>query len=349
MKKTQIICSIGPASCKVDVLEKMIDAGMNVARFNMSHGTHESHTKMINSVKEASSKKKTPVAILIDTKGPEIRIKTFKNGKVLLENNSTFVLTTKDVVGDENVVSVTYKNLPKVLKKGSKILLDDGKIEFCVEKTNRYDVICKVVHGGILSDKKSINIPGIKTDMPYLSEQDKLDLKFTKEINADIIAISFVNCAKDVLQVREFFDNINYSKIKIISKIESEQGVKNFDKILKVSDGIMVARGDLGVEIDFAKIPGLQKDFIRKCNECEKFVITATQMLESMTNSARPTRAEISDVANAVFDGSNAVMLSGESASGIDPVNTVQTMTRIILEAEKYQKKIKVANKLCKT
>lgn len=336
MNKTKIVCSIGPASSDVKVLEKMIDAGMNVARFNMSHGTHESHRELVEAVKTARKNKNAPVAIMIDTKGPEIRVKQFENGNVFLKENDKFTLTTKEISGNQEMVSVTYSNLPKILQKDTKILLNDGNIELKVNKTNAHDIICTVVHGGELSNNKSINIPGIKTDMPYLSEQDKKDLIFAKEMDADYIAISFVNCSNDVQQVRKFLKQINFKDVKIISKIESEEGVKNYDKILKISDGIMVARGDLGVEIDFVKIPILQKQFINKCNFQGKIVITATQMLESMITNSRPTRAEISDVANAILDGTTAIMLSGETASGQHPVESIETMKRIAIETENY-------------
>lgn len=335
MNKTKIVCSIGPASDKICILEQMIDAGMNVARFNMSHGTHQSHKQLIDATKTARKNKGLPVSIMIDTRGPEIRIKQFKTGKINLKATDKFVLTTKEVVGDKTQVSVTYENLPKILTKNAKILLNDGNIELKVEKTTKTDVICSVVHGGELSNNKSINLPGIKTDMPYLSEQDKNDLIFAKEMDADYIAISFVNTPQDVKDVKAFLKEIKFDA-KIISKIESDEGVKNFDKILKVSDGIMVARGDLGVEVDFVKIPVLQKEFIRKANHEGKISITATQMLESMITNSRPTRAEISDVANAIFDGTTAIMLSGETASGAHPVETVETMRRIALEAENY-------------
>lgn len=336
MNKTKIVCSIGPASCEVATIEKMIDAGMDVARFNMSHGTHESHKKLIDAVKTARKNRNAAIGIMIDTKGPEIRIKQFENGKINLADGAKFTLTSKEVVGDETKVSITYKSLPKVVKQGTKVLLNDGNIELRVEKTTASDIICTVVHGGELSNNKSINLPGVKTEMPYLSEQDKSDLLFAKEMNADFVAISFVNYAENVLDIRNYLKTINFTNVKIISKIESEEGVKNFDKILKYSDGIMVARGDLGVEIDFVKIPFLQKEFIAKCNNCGKLTITATQMLESMIFNARPTRAEISDVANAVFDGSTNVMLSGETASGLFPVEAVKTMSMISLEAENY-------------
>lgn len=339
MNKTKIVCSIGPTSTKVETLEKMIDAGMNVARFNMSHGTHESHKSLIETVKKARQNKGSAVAILIDTKGPEIRIKQFEKGKIFLKNGEKFTLTTEDVVGNEQCVSVTYAKLPKILSKGAKILLSDGNIELRVKKSRGKNVECTVVNGGELSNNKSINLPGIKTEMTYLSQQDKSDLLFAKEMEADYIAISFVGCAQDVLDVKEYLQKIAFEDVKIISKIESDEGVKNFDQILRVSDGIMVARGDLGVEIDFERIPILQKEFIKKCNEVGKISITATQMLESMIENPRPTRAEISDVANAIFDGTTAIMLSGETASGAHPVESVQTMKRIALETEKYAEK----------
>jgi len=336
MNKTKIVCSIGPASCSVEVLENMIRAGMDVARFNMSHGTHDSHKQMIEAVKTARKNLNAAVAIMIDTKGPEIRIKQFENGKIFLNVGDKFILTTKDIVGTEKMVAVTYKNLPQILSKGNKILLNDGNIELAVEKTQTTQVLCKVVRGGELSNNKSINLPGVKTDMPYLSEQDKSDMLFAKEMEADYLAISFVNSPEDVDNTRKYLNSINFKNVKIISKIESEDGVKNYDKILKHSDGIMVARGDLGVEIDFVKIPILQKQFISKANHEGKFVITATQMLESMIKNSYPTRAEISDVANSIFDGTTATMLSGETASGNHPAESVETMKRIALEAENY-------------
>lgn len=337
MNKTKIVCSIGPTSSEVSVLEKMIDSGMNVARFNMSHGTHESHKKMIEAVKTARSNKNASVGIMIDTKGPEIRIKQFEKGKIMLKCGDVFTLTTDNVLGNSQKVSVTYDKLPKILNVGTKILLNDGNIQLCVEKIHKTDVVCSVVCGGELSNNKSINLPGVKTQMSYLSETDKADILFAKEMDADFLAISFVNEKKDVCDVKKFLKQISFNP-QIISKIESEEGVKNIDEILKVSDGIMIARGDLGVEIDFVKIPILQKEFIKKCNEAGKISITATQMLESMISSPRPTRAEISDVANAVFDCTTAIMLSGETASGKYPVETVQTMKRIALETETYRK-----------
>lgn len=336
MNKTKIICSIGPASSDTQTLEKMINAGMDVARFNMSHGTHESHKKLIENVKNARKMAHSAVAIMIDTKGPEIRIRQFEKGKITLSNGDKFTLTTKEVLGNQECVSVSYKKFPKILKKGAKILLNDGNIELKAVKTTSTDVICEVVHGGPLSNNKSINLPGIKTEMPYLSEADKQDLLFAKEMDADYLAISFVSTDEDVKDVRKYLKEIDFKDVKIISKIENQEGVDNIAKILKVSDGIMVARGDLGVEVDFEKIPILQKEFIRKCNDAGKISITATQMLESMIANPRPTRAEISDVANSIFDGTTAIMLSGETASGIDPENVVKTMQRISNETEIY-------------
>lgn len=338
MNKTKIVCSIGPSSANLKTLESMIDCGMSVARFNMSHGTHESHKKMIDLVKQARNNKNKSVSIMIDTKGPEIRVKQFEKERVMLKSGDVFTLTTENVLGNENRVSVTYEKLPKILYKNAKILLNDGNIELKVEKIKGKDVLCEVVHGGELSNNKSINLPKIKTEMPYLSEQDKSDLLFAKEMKANFLAISFVGSSEDVLAVKNYLKEIDYKDVKIISKIESQEGVDNFDSILNVSDGIMVARGDLGVEIEFEKIPILQKRFISQCNKHGKIVITATQMLESMINSARPTRAEISDVANAVFDGTTAIMLSGETASGKFPVESVATMKKIALEAENYAK-----------
>lgn len=340
MKKTQIICSIGPASNDVEILKKMIDNGMNIARFNMSHGTYESHTELITNVKTASKAKKKKVAIMIDTKGPEIRIKKFENGQIFLNDGDVFVLTTNDVVGNQNMVSVSYKNLPKVVKKGTKILADDGKIELRVEKTNKTDILCTVVDGGPLKDRKSLNLPDTDTKMEFLSEQDKSDLLFAKAMCADYISLSFVNTPEDVKTTRKYLDSIGLENAKIIAKIESAAGVKNFDKILKVTDGIMVARGDLAVEIDYVKIPYLQKEFIKKCNQANKPVVVATQMLASMTEEPRPTRAEISDVANAVYDGTDMIMLSEETTSGHFPAESVHAMRRIADEAEKNKKRL---------
>ena len=335
MSKTKIVCSIGPSCASEEMIEKLALNGMNVARFNMSHGTHESHKVMIENVKKVREKLHLSIGIMIDTKGPEIRVKNFENGKIFLQVGDEFTLTTKEVVGNEKMVSVTYKKLPQILKEGSKILLNDGSIELEVKKLTKENVICVAKTSGELSNHKSINLPGIKTDMPYLSEQDKSDILFAKEMGADFLSISFVSYKEDVLAVKKYLKDIHFLNVGIISKIESEDGVKNFDKILAYSDGIMVARGDLGVEIDFVKLPSLQKKFIKKCNEEGKISITATQMLESMIYNKRPTRAEISDVANAIYDGTTCVMLSGETASGKYPVESVSTMKKIAEVVEK--------------
>ena len=336
MNKTKIVCSIGPGCDNMKTLEQMALNGMNVARFNMSHGTHESHKAMIDKVKTVREKLGVSIGIMIDTKGPEIRVRDFENGSITLNNGDEFTLTTREILGTQKEVSVTYKNLPKILKKGIKILLNDGAIELKVKNLTKTDCLCEVVTGGVLSNHKSINIPGIKTDMPYLSEQDKSDLEFAKEVDADFISLSFVNDESDVKDVRNFLKEIKFTSPLLISKIESVDGVKNFDKILNLSDGVMVARGDLGVEIEFMKLPILQKEFIKKCNNQGKVSITATQMLESMISNKRPTRAEVSDVANAVFDGTTAIMLSGETASGKYPVESVTTMRKIAEEVEKH-------------
>lgn len=334
MNKTKIVCSIGPSCYSEEVVEKLARNGMNVARFNMSHGTHESHKAMIDVVKKVREKLNMSIGIMIDTRGPEIRIKDFKDGEIFLNVGDEFTLTTRDVIGDKNIVGVTYKNLPKILKIGSKILLNDGVVELSVKKITGTDIHCEVKTSGVLSNHKSLNLPGIKTDMAYLSEQDKKDIAFAKEMNADFLSISFVSYPDDVKDVKEYLKEIKFTSVKIISKIESVDGVKNFDKILNCSDGIMVARGDLGVEVDFVKLPILQKEFIKKCNEQGKISITATQMLESMIFNKRPTRAEISDVANAIYDGTTAIMLSGETASGKYPVESVATMRKIAEEVE---------------
>lgn len=336
MNKTKIICSIGPACNNVETLEKMAKNGMNVARFNMSHGTHASHKEMMEKVKAVREKLSLPIGIMLDTKGPEIRIKNFKNESVILKTGDTFTLTTNDVVGDENIVAVTYKNLPKILEKGNHILLNDGTVELLAQKIFKTDCVCKVLTGGVLSNHKSINIPGVKTDMPYLSDADKSDLLFAKEMDADFLSLSFVSGEEDVRAVKEYLKSINFTTPLLIAKIESVDGVKNFDKILNACDGIMVARGDLGVEVEFIKLPILQKQFIEKCGALGKISITATQMLESMIHNKRPTRAEVSDVANAIFDGSTAIMLSGETASGDHPVESVSTMQQIAEEVEKH-------------
>ena len=335
MRKTKIVCTIGPACAEEAVMEEMLKNGMNVARFNFSHGTHEYHAKMMEKFRRVRDKLRLPAAVMLDTKGPEIRLREFENGKVALKKGSAFTLTTEEVVGNEQIVSISFKDLPRQLYAGVRLLLDDGKVALTVTETTETEVRCKVEIGGVLSNRKSINIPNFHIDMPYLSQQDEADLIFGIEHDVDFVAASFVRCKEDVIALRKFLDYHGGHQIKVISKIENIEGVHNFDDILKYSDGIMVARGDMGVEVEFERLPGIQKRFIRRCYQSGKMVITATQMLESMIHSSTPTRAEITDVANAVFDGTSAVMLSGETAAGDHPALVVKTMARIAEQAEK--------------
>ncbi len=334
MLKTKIVCTLGPSSNSVQMIEKMIKAGMNVARLNFSHGTHEDHAEVISRIKEVRENLGVPCAILLDTKGPEIRLGTFKGGEAELVNDTTFTLTSREIEGDSAGASITYAKLPSQVKKGTKILLNDGAIELSVESTTETDVICNVVSGGIIKNGKGVNVPNVHLDMRHLSEKDKSDLIFGIENDVDFIAASFVRNKDDIIGMRKFVDYNGGHDIKIISKIENTEGIDNFDEILKYSDGIMVARGDMGVEVDFERLPGIQKRFIKKCYQAGKMVITATQMLESMIEHPTPTRAEISDVANAVFDGTSAVMLSGETAVGKYPLRAVRAMAKIAEQAE---------------
>ncbi len=337
MKKSKIVCTIGPASCEASTIKEMILAGMNVARLNLSHGNHGTHTDYINVIKVMREKLNEPVAILIDLKGPEIRIKTFENGSVILEDGQTFTLTTGDIIGNENIVSVTYKDLPNIVNAGDRILLNDGFLELEVIGVNQYDVITKVIDGGVLANNKSINLPNIVVDMPFLSRTDKEDIKFAIEQDVEYIALSYVRTAEDVLAVKKFIrENGGKDKgIKLISKIENQMGVDNIDAIIAESDGVMVARGDLGVEVDFKLIPIYQKAIVDRCLKAGKIVIIATQMLESMIENPRPTRAELTDMANAVLDGASALMLSGETASGKHVVRCIETMREVIETCEK--------------
>lgn len=335
MKKTKIVCTIGPSTTNLDTLVAMINEGMNVARLNFSHGEYAEHEERINLIKAAREKTNVPIAIMLDTKGPEIRTGTLKDGqKVDLKKNQTFILTTEDIVGDNSIVSISYKGLPEDLKKGDTVLIDDGLIELKVEKIEGNNIICTVENEGLLGEKKSINIPNVSTNLPGLTEKDKNDLIFGIEQGVDFVAASFVRRADDVIAIRRVLDSHGGAGIQIISKIESQEGVYNIKKILEVSDGIMVARGDLGVEVPAQDVPIIQKKIIQKCNRAAKPVITATQMLDSMIRNPRPTRAEVADVANAVFDGTDAVMLSGETAMGEYPVETVATMAEIVSVAE---------------
>ncbi len=337
MRKTKIVCTMGPAVSDISVLKDLVKNGMNVARLNFSHGEYAEHKQRIDDIKKVRDELKSSVAILLDTKGPEIRIKEFANGSVNLTEGQKFTLTCEDVVGNENIVSVTYKNLYNDITIGSRILLDDGLIELKVESIDNKDIVCEVINGGILSNKKSINIPGASINLPYLSEKDVNDIVFGIENDVDFIAASFVRTAYDVLEVRKVLEQNGGDDIHIIAKIENSEGVNNIDAIINVSDGIMVARGDMGVEIPFEELPSIQKLLIEKCYKAGKKVITATQMLDSMIRNPRPTRAETTDVANAIYDGTSAIMLSGETAIGKYPIESVITMSKI---AEKTEKSI---------
>lgn len=333
MRKTKIICTIGPASESEEVLKGLIQAGMNVARFNFSHGTHEEQKVKLSRVIRASEEMKMPVATLLDTKGPEIRLRDFEGGKVMLEKGQSFTLTTEEMLGTSEKATITYKNLKNDIKTGMSILIDDGKIAMLVEKITETDIVCRVVNGGPVSNHKGINVPGAILSMPYISEADREDLIFGAEMGYDFVAASFARCREDIMQVRALLDEHN-SKAKIIAKIENMQGIQNLDEILEASDGIMVARGDMGVEIPLENVPVLQKQMIKKAVAQGKHVITATQMLESMIANPRPTRAETADVANAIYDGTTAIMLSGESAAGQYPIEAVSTMARIAERTE---------------
>lgn len=334
MRKTKIVCTIGPASKDRETLREMLQAGMNVARLNFSHGTHEEHRETIERFRSVRDEMDMAAAVLLDTRGPEIRIKNFERGSEILDDGQTFVITTEDVQGTKKIVSVNYKDFPKEVSAGNLVLINDGKIVIKVDETTDTEVRGTVVHGGTISNHKGINLPNVNLNMEYLSEQDRKDILFGIEMDVDYIAASFVRTAHDVEIIRELLDKNGGKDIKVIAKIESTQGVENFEEILQIADGIMVARGDMGVEVAYEMLPGIQKRFIRRCVQSGKIVITATQMLESMITSPIPTRAEITDVANAVFDGTTAVMLSGETAAGQYPVEAVKTMAKIAEQAE---------------
>lgn len=334
MRKTKIVCTLGPASASKRVIKELAKKGMNVARLNMSHGNHKSHHELIEIVKEVRKELNIPIAIMIDTKGPEIRVGLFENSGITLVKGDIFVLTTKPIIGNNAGVSVTKKDFNKIVSIGDIILLNDGLIKLKVQKIDEEDVFCKVLVGGELTNNKSINIPNVDLKQEYLSDIDKQDILFGINEGADIFSISFVSSKEDVLSVRRFLDKNNYHGALLCSKIESQQGVDNMDEIIDVSDVVMVARGDLGVEVPFEKIPNIQKKIIKKCIENGKNVITATEMLESMVHNIRPTRAEISDIANAVLEGSSALMLSGETSAGEYPVLSLETMAKIIEESE---------------
>ena len=310
MRKTKIVCTIGPAVDDENVMRELMLAGMNVARINFSHGNYQDQEGRINTVKRLREELNLPVALLLDTKGPEIRIGTFRENKINLEKDNYFTLFNEDIEGDENGVSITYKDLYKDVNIGQKILINDGTIEVQVEEIRDRDIYCRIINGGTLTNKKSINVPDLDLNLPSVTDKDVEDLRFGITADFDYIAASFVRKAEDVLTIRGILNDNGGSHIKIISKIENREGINNFDEILEASDGIMVARGDLGVEIPMEEVPILQKQFIKKSYRAGKPVITATQMLESMINEPRPTRAEVSDIANAIFDGSTAIMLS---------------------------------------
>lgn len=336
MRKTKIVCTIGPSCSDEETLTQMCLAGMNVARLNFSHGTHEDHQQKIDLIKKVREKLGLPIAILLDTKGPEYRIKTFENGKVFLNDGDVFAFTTDEIVGDAGRVSVNYKGLIADLSVGDTILLNNGLLEFRVDELTGTDAVCTVIVGGELSDRKSMSFPGKVLNQIYLSEQDKSDLLFGIRNDVDFIACSFVSCRQDLLDVKNFLNaNGGMRNAELIAKIENRSGVDNIEDICTECDGIMIGRGDLGVEIPFEELPGVQKKLITKCRLLGERVITATEMLESMIHNPRPTRAEISDVANAVYEGTSAIMLSGETAAGEHPVLTVKTMARIAEQTEK--------------
>ena len=342
MRKTKIVCTLGPAVDDYKTLAKLCKAGMNVARFNFSHGDYEEQGKRIETFKSVREDLELPIPMMLDTKGPEIRIGKFENNEIYLNEGDTFTLMYEECLGNESKVYVNYPKLHEDVNIGSKILVNDGLIELEVLEIIDKNIVCKVLNGGKLSNKKSINVPGLSLQLPLLSERDKNDIIFGVEQGFDIIAVSFVRKPEDILAIREVLKEHNAEDIKIISKIENNEGVENFDKILEVSDGIMVARGDLSVEIPMQKVPMLQKEFIKKCMDAAKPVIVATQMLESMVNNPRPTRAEVSDIANAILDGTSAIMLSGETASGKYPVECVSTMGKVAesieLEMDHWQR-----------
>lgn len=334
MGKTKIVCTLGPSTDNESVLKQMMIEGMNVARCNFSHGTYDEHKKRMDMVKKLRKEVGKPVAILLDTKGPEVRVKNFKEGKVALEAGQLFTLTAEEVEGTKEKVSVTYNRLYEDLEVGMRVLIDDGLIEMKVEKVDKNDIVCRVINGGVVSDHKGVNVPDVDLSMPYISDKDREDILFGISQDVDFVAASFVQKKEDIMQLRKLLEKNGGEDIKIISKIENAQGVANIDDIIEVSDGIMVARGDMGVEIPYEEVPVIQKKIIKKVYRAGKQVITATQMLESMIKNPRPTRAETTDIANAVYDGTSAIMLSGETAAGAYPVEAVRTMVRIAERTE---------------
>ena len=333
MRKTKIICTLGPSTDKGDVLRDLIANGMNVARFNFSHGSYEEHGGRLAKLKALREELGRPVAALLDTKGPEIRLKEFKNGVEMLEAGQTFTLTTREVEGTKEICSITYKDLPQDVQPGGTIMLDDGLIKLQIITVNDTDIVCKVLNNGKIKNKKGVNVPGVHLSMPYMSQRDRDDIIFGAQQGFDFIAASFVRTAQDVYDIRNLLNEYD-SDIRIIAKIENREGVNNIDSILAAADAVMVARGDLGVEIDFTELPGIQKNIIERSFSFGKPIVTATQMLDSMIVNPRPTRAEISDVANAIYDGTSAIMLSGETAAGAYPVDALKTMSAIAERTE---------------
>jgi pyruvate kinase len=343
MRKTKIVCTLGPSTDDESVLRQMMLSGMNIARFNFSHQTYEDHKRRLDMLKKLRKELNLPIPALLDTKGPEIRIGLFKNKSTVLKEGQQFTLTTRDVEGDNSIVSVSFKGLPEDVSVGNHILIDDGLIDLVVEQINGTDVICTVLNGGKISNNKGVNLPGVKVSLPFVSEKDRNDLLFGIKNGFDFVAASFTQTPSDIIQIKSILENNGGSNIRVIAKIENAEGVENIDEILKVADGVMVARGDMGVEIPFEEIPRIQKMLIKKGYNAGKLVITATQMLDSMTVNPRPTRAEVTDVANAIYDGTSAIMLSSETAAGKYPVEVVKTMSRI---AERTESDIDYAKKL---
>ena len=334
MRKTKIICTLGPASESEEVLRKLMLEGMDVARFNFSHGTHEEQLEKLNRVSALREELNLPVAALLDTKGPEIRLGKFENGKVELNKGDKFTLTTREVVGNKDIVSISYEGLTKDVKAGNRILLDDGLIELYINEVSDTDIFCTIENSGVISNQKGVNVPDVNLSMPFISQKDYEDICFGIEHDFDFIAASFTRTAEDILEIRKILEEKNSGHINIIAKIENMQGVQNINEIVRVADGIMVARGDMGVEIPMEEVPVLQKKIIRKVYQAGKQVITATQMLDSMMKNPRPTRAEATDVANAIYDGTSAIMLSGETAAGQYPIEALKTMVRIAVRTE---------------
>ena len=336
MRKTKIICTIGPASESPEVFRKMCLQGLNVARLNFSHGTHEEHRRKIDMIKSVREELGLPIAIMLDTKGPEYRLRTFRDGKITLNDGDAFTFTTREVEGDQSIVSVSYKGLAEDLSVGDRVLVNNGLVIFEVTGIEGTEIRCRVVTGGVLSDRKSMSFPGKVMRQTYLSEQDKADLLFGIENDVDYVAASFVSCRQDLLDLKGFLHTHGGDNIDVIAKIENQSGVDNIDEICSCCEGVMVARGDLGVEVPFTELPAIQKYLITRCRLLGKRVITATEMIESMISNPRPTRAEISDVANAVYDGTSAIMLSGESAAGKYPVDALRVMGEIAEETERH-------------